>query len=171
MWETFHALLDRADPGMRMELIDDLYPPRDRSSELLRSFHDVYVRYHDDPVIRDETSDKKLSGPGAGLPHKRIAKRDFIYIHWSRWLKTGITPPQRGASEDEWRTYRDAVRIAVLTNHRDRTKNGVCAPQNHAGSLICCTAILCSAVVGIVASAKHSQATNLLSLAPRRMPT
>jgi len=113
VWRALHALIDRADLGMRMQLIEHLFPAHDASAEILRSFHDIYVRFHADEAIRDVSTSEKFFGPGAGFPHDRIAMRDFIHKHWARWLKLELNSPDEGATPDEWKAYRDAVALAV----------------------------------------------------------
>lgn len=114
VWQEFHTLLDRADLGMRLELINNLRPPMDAPPRVLRSFHEIYLRFRDDVTVRDESTSKKYSGPGAGFPHARISMRDFVHQHWAWWLDLELKSPQRNASPAEWKTYRDRVGLAVI---------------------------------------------------------
>ena len=113
VWKAFHALLDRADLGMRMELIDHLYPPHGAPTEILNSFYRVYDRFSNDKTLRDESTSQKFSGPGAGFPHEKIEMRDFLHEHWARWMKLELKAPKRGASPIEWEEYRDKVSLAI----------------------------------------------------------
>jgi len=72
VWEALHALLDRADLGMRMELIYNLLPPQDAPDEVLQSFFNVYYRFREDKTVREVSTSEKFSGPGAGFPRRRI---------------------------------------------------------------------------------------------------
>jgi hypothetical protein len=127
VWRALDSLLDRADLGMRMELIHHLSPPRDAPAEILRSFHDIFLRYRADETIRDNSTSEKFSGPGAGYPHDRIAMRDFIYLHWSRWLDLKLPSPDRGATADAWKAFRDAVGQAIEKQFAEPGKDA--APQ------------------------------------------
>ncbi len=122
VWQAFHSLIDRADLGMRMELIHHLFPPHDVSSEILRSFNEVFVRFHTDETVRDVSTGKKFSGPGAGFPHDRISMRDFVHEHWAQWLKLDIDAPQQDAAPKEWKAFRDAV-DAALQKHNSEHGN------------------------------------------------
>jgi len=119
VWRAFHALLERADLGMRMQLIDALYPRRDAPEPVLRSYHAVFLRFRDDETIRDESTSEKYGGPGAGFPYTRIAMQDFIYLHWARWLTLGFEPPAENATPDEWEAYREAVDIAMRSQEAE----------------------------------------------------
>lgn len=109
VWEAFHGLLGRADLGMQMELIDNLKPPRDAPARILRSFYAIYERFRNDKRVRDESTSEKFSGPGAGFPHDKLAMRDFVHMHWARWLKLEAKSPEDGASRRQWDAYRATV--------------------------------------------------------------
>jgi|GEM_PF-1472545 len=119
VWQAFHLLLDRADLGMRMELIDDIFPPRDAPHAILDSFQEIFARFGDDKSIRDTAASEKFSGPGAGFPYDKIEMRDFIHEHWAAWLKLELQPPEEGAKADEWRAYRDSVNLALQSSERN----------------------------------------------------
>ncbi len=122
VWREFLALLDRADLGMRMELIDNLHPPHDAPPEILRLYHGIYVRFRDDQTVRDESASDKFSGPGAGFPHTRIEMRNFIHTHWGDWLKLERKSPKEDATAAEWKTYRTAVSMAIQQHHANPTR-------------------------------------------------
>lgn len=113
VWNMLHKLLDRADLGMQMELIDHLKPPKTAPDPIIKSFHKIYDRFRDDARIRDESTSKKFSGPGAGFPHAKLAMRDFVHIHWARWYELKQESPEEGASQQQWKVYRTAVRVAI----------------------------------------------------------
>jgi hypothetical protein len=113
VWNAFHGLLDRADLGMQMELIDHLKPAKDAPAGILESFHLIYDRFRNDTRMRDESTSEKFSGPGAGFPHRKISMRDYVYTHWGRWLGLKLTSPEKGASPQQWEEYRAAVSGAV----------------------------------------------------------
>jgi hypothetical protein len=122
VWLALDALLQRADLGMRMELIDHLLPPHDAPANILRSFQSIYDRYHDDATIRDIADSEKFSGPGAGYPHHRISMRDFVHEHWARWLKLDLTEPVENATADQWTTYRNAVGLALQKRNAEQSR-------------------------------------------------
>jgi len=124
VWQALHALLDRADLGMRMELINGLEPPRDFPAEILRSFHRVYERFRTDATVRDESTSEKFDGPGAGFPHPRIAMRDFIHEHWACWLELELEAPATNTSAVEWDAYRGAVARAIREDRSKQTVGG-----------------------------------------------
>lgn len=152
VWATLYELIDRADLGMTMELIDHLYPRRDAPPAVLKTYHQIYADYQDDPTIRDDSANSKFRGPGAGFPHRRLALRDFIHLHWSRWLKTGIAEPKQGANDEEWTNYRAAVHFAVMKNYADIAAESEVAPlpKSRSSLAIGCVVMLCLAMVGIV---------------------
>lgn len=113
VWNALHGLLDRADLGMQMELIDHLKPAKDAPAAILESFHRIYDRFRNDTRIRDESTSGKFSGPGAGFPHRKIAMRDYVHTHWGRWLGMKLTSPEQGATPQQWGEYRDSVSEAI----------------------------------------------------------
>jgi hypothetical protein len=102
VWQALSALLDRAQLGMRMELIQYLYPPRDAPPEVRRSFHGIYLRFRDDMMM---------------------PLRNLIHTHWGHWLKLEVKPPQEDAPAEEWDAYRRAVRIAVEEHYEAARDN------------------------------------------------
>ncbi len=120
VWQALRALVERADLGMRMQLIEDLDPPRDAPAEILQSFQDIYNHFRDDTTVRDVSSSDKFSGPSAGFPHDRIEMRDFIYEHWSTWLKLDVAEPERGATPAQWKSYREAVELRMSKYEAER---------------------------------------------------
>lgn len=119
VWSEARRYIARADLGMRMELIDNLKPPREAPAEILSQFYAIYDTYSKDPTLRDELSSKKFSGPCAGFPHVKIEVRDFIARHWARWLKLEQDSPKKDATKKEWETYRREVEQAFL-KHRSK---------------------------------------------------
>jgi len=121
VWDALHRLIERVDLGMRMELIAHLLPPLDAPPEILDAFYSIYDQYKDDQTIRDESTSEKFSGPGAGFPHRKIEVRDFIHMHWARWLKLKqkLKSPDKNASPAMWETYRAAVAREI---ERSRSK-------------------------------------------------
>ena len=113
VWREFHRYLERADLGMRMELINHLHPSKEAPPEILDSFFAIYELYGEDRTVRDETSSEKFSGPGAGFPHMRIEVRDFIHCHWGGWLDVEEEEPEEGATAEQWARYRATVEAAV----------------------------------------------------------
>jgi hypothetical protein len=113
VWNMLHKLLDRADLGMQMELIDHLKPPKTAPDSIIKSFHKIYDRFRDDARIRDESTSKKFSGPGAGFPHDKLSMRDFVHMHWARWYELKQESPKEGATQQQWKAYRTAVRVAI----------------------------------------------------------
>lgn len=164
VWVALHELIDRADLGMTMELISHLYPRRDAPPAILDLYYEIYMEYRDDPTIRDESSSRKYSGPGAGFPHRRLALRDFIHMHWSRWLKTGIAEPEEGASDDEWARYRTAVHAAVMKNYSETRgnpgvvpltrKRHLTLPDDRHSAFVGSLVVLSLIAVGIVVSSR-----------------
>jgi hypothetical protein len=113
VWAAFHGLLGRADLGMRMELIDNLKPPKDAPPSILRSYYVIYDRFRNDRRIRYESSSEKFSGPGAGFPHSKLAMNDFVHMHWADWLDLEIEEPEEGSSPRRWKAYRASVRPLI----------------------------------------------------------
>lgn len=120
VWRAFHALLERADLGMRMELISNTHPLHDAPETVLRSFHAIYARFCDDRTVRDESTSEKYSGPCAGFPYARIAMQDFIHRHWAQWLDLELKSPEEDAAPSEWKIYRDTVGIAIRQHQAEQ---------------------------------------------------
>jgi len=119
VWKAFHALLERADLGMRMELIDHLNPPDDAPAEILTSFYGIYDQFCEDKAVRDQSTSKKFSGPGAAFSHEKIEMRDFLHEHWAHWLKLELKLPSNNVSPLEWQEYRKQVSLAVKQHRED----------------------------------------------------
>jgi hypothetical protein len=119
VWQALQALLDRADLGMRMELINNLKPPPDAPAEIFRSFHAIYLRYRDDATVRDADSSTKFNGPGAGFPYRRITMRDYIHMHWARWLHLKLKAPGQTGTPEAWKAYREAVGLAIQKHNAE----------------------------------------------------
>jgi len=113
VWKAISNLIEKADLGMRMELIDHLAPDKEAPQHCKEAYLNVLNRYSDDLTIRDNSTDKRFDGPGAGFPHEKIAMRDFIHTCWASWLELKIEPPEDGAATSEWDTYRAHVEKAI----------------------------------------------------------
>ncbi|MBS0203245.1 MAG: hypothetical protein JSS49_10130 [Planctomycetes bacterium] len=127
VWRELLALLNRADLGMRMELIYNLHPPQDAPAEIRQLFHRIYVTYRDDMTVRDILSSEKFSGPAAGFEYKQLAMRDFIRLRWARCLRLNVKPPSPNATDDEWTAFRQTVDLAISRGQGD--PNGRHAPH------------------------------------------
>lgn len=125
VWNAFHGLLKRADLGMQMELIDHLEPARDAPPQISQSYYRIYDRFRNDERVRDNSTSKKFSGPGAGFSHERLSMRDYVHIHWASWLDLKLKSPQVGASPKEWHAYRVAVSQVI---EKARVGQGATAP-------------------------------------------
>ncbi len=121
VWRELGTLLERVDLGMRMELIAGLHPSIEAPREVLEAYFNIYDRYCEVKVIRDESSSEKFSGPGAGFPFSRLAVRDFMHMHWAAWLQLKLDHPTEKWTPSEWKTYREAVGAAVKTARRKLT--------------------------------------------------
>ena len=93
-----------------MELIDHLKPPTDAPKEVLQFYFKILDDRADGSKVRDNKTSEKFSGPGAGFPYEKLAMRDFIHLHYARWLKWKIKPPEREKeTPEQWEKFRDAV--------------------------------------------------------------
>ena len=113
VWNAFHALLDRADLGMQMELIDHLNPPKDAPAPILESYFRIYDRFRNDKRNRYEWLSEKFSGPGAGFPHSKISMRDYLHTHWAEWLGLELNDLKEGATARQWKKFRIMVRREI----------------------------------------------------------
>jgi hypothetical protein len=66
----------------------------------------------DDAALRDEASDKRFDGPGAGFPYRKIEVRDAVALDIARLL--GIQVEENpGRTPEEWAQIRSRVREAL----------------------------------------------------------
>jgi hypothetical protein len=113
VWKALHKLLERADLGMKMELINNLQFNADRQPIAAKFFLEVYDIYKNNEVIRDETSSSKFDGPCAGFPFKKISLRDHVHREWARRLKVECDQPNKKWNSEDWVKYRKIVALEI----------------------------------------------------------
>ncbi len=77
-WQVLEKAAARASLGLKMELLN----LRDYSREVqhrMKRLH-LLATYLDDSTLRDEDSDKRFHGPGAGFPYDKIEVRNFVAL-------------------------------------------------------------------------------------------
>ena len=122
IWKATENYLKRALLGMRMELIANLKPPADAQGGH-PIFFEILDRRANDKKVRDNSTSKKLDGPGAGFPHEKLAARNFIHIHYCQWLGFELRPPdRREQTSAKWVAFRKAVNEKVVVY---RKKHGL----------------------------------------------
>ncbi len=115
IWLATEKYINRALLGMRMELLDHLSPPTDAPREVLQIFLRIHDRYASNKTLRKNSLSRKFDGPGAGFPYDKLELRNFIHIHYGRWLKVEARPPDREEQTPEkWAAFRADVSRAML---------------------------------------------------------
>jgi len=123
LWNAVEKYIERGLLGMRMELISNLRPPADAPKEVLKTFLRIFDRYGRDQTLRKNSTSKKFDGPGAGFPYDDLELRNFIHIHFGRWLEVEERPPDRKEqTPGKWSVFRGAVYRAMSDF---RTKHGL----------------------------------------------
>ena len=123
IWLATEKYIYRALLGMRMELLDHLSPPTDAPREVLQVFLRIHDRYASNKTLRKNGLSRKFDGPGAGFPYENLELRNFIHIHYGRWLEVETRPPEREEQTPEkWAAFRAEVSRAMVTY---RNKGGL----------------------------------------------
>jgi hypothetical protein len=127
IWLATDKYLKRALFGMRIELISNLTPSADAPKEVLKVFLGIHDRHASDQTLRKNSTSKKFDGPGAGFPYDNLELRNFINMHYGRWLKVESRPPDREKQTPEkWAAFRADVSKAMKAY---RVKNDLLATK------------------------------------------
>jgi hypothetical protein len=110
VWAVLEKAARRSSLGLRMELLNQFGDPRDarRRAERLR----LLGAFLDDAEVRDNKSDARFDGPGAGFPYDRIAVRDFVADTLAGLLGVEVEL-KLDRTEVEWAEVRGKVRDAL----------------------------------------------------------
>jgi hypothetical protein len=106
VWQTLEKVARRSALGLRMELLNHFWDPKDNRHrrERLR----LLASFLDDAALRDEHSNAKLAGPGAGFPYDKIEVRDFVAAQIARILGIEIEL-KLDRTPEEWAKIRRLV--------------------------------------------------------------
>jgi hypothetical protein len=110
VWKVLEKVAKRSALGLRMELLNHFSDPKDgrHRPERLR----LLASFLDDSALRDEDSDKRFDGPGAGFPYHKIEVRDFVALQIAYMLRMEIELNLERTPE-EWAKIRSQVQEAM----------------------------------------------------------
>jgi hypothetical protein len=109
-WPMLEKVIKRSSLGLRMELLHSL-ADSEASKYRTERLH-ILASYLDDDTLRDEKSDKRFDGPGAGFPYSKITVRDFVALEIGRFVGIKIET-KLDRTPAEWARIREQVREAL----------------------------------------------------------
>ncbi len=118
IWVALEKVARRSSLGLRMEILNELGNPGRPECRVERMR--LFGAFLDDPELRDEKSDKRLEGPGAGFYYRRIEVRDFVAVQLGGLLGIEVEV-DRERSPKEWAKIRDKIR-ETLKRELDKSK-------------------------------------------------
>jgi hypothetical protein len=113
IWPLLEKVARRSRLGMKMEILHQVamagYPDlsEHRKERLI-----LLSRFLDDKELRDQRSDPRLMGPGAGFPYERIEVRDAVALDLASLLNIKVDD-DRGRKPEEWAKVRAQVRAGL----------------------------------------------------------
>lgn len=107
VWAALERVAKRSALGLRMELLNRFGDSRDprRRVERLR----LLSSFLDDRALRDNKSDTRFAGPGAGFQYEKIEVRDFVAVEIAGLLGIEVEL-DLDRTRAEWAKIRDKIR-------------------------------------------------------------
>jgi hypothetical protein len=119
VWQALKEAIERAEVGLRMELLNRLFDPFDNPNRKVAQLR-LLASFLDDTTVRDRTSNLRFLATCAGSEYWSIEVRNFVALKIGRQLGTEIEVDPRRTKED-WALIRTAVK-EKLKKEQDETK-------------------------------------------------
>jgi hypothetical protein len=118
VWQILEKVAKRSALGLRMELLNHFSDPKDdrHRPERIR----LLASFLDDAALRDEDSDKRFEGPGAGFPYHKIEVRDFVALQIAYMLRIEVELNLERTPE-QWAKIRSQVQ-ETMKQEMDKAK-------------------------------------------------
>jgi hypothetical protein len=113
VWAALTKAARRADPGLRLELLDGVVVGEELPANIRKQALKYLAGFLNDDTVRDtSTAPDKFSGPCAGFHYSRLEVRDFAAMKLTQLLKLKTKPEVDWAPAD-WARLRTEVREAL----------------------------------------------------------